>query len=353
VPKGRISKRSVDALTCPPGKDREFLWDGSLAGFGVAAFHSGKKVYIAQYRQAGRSRRITIGEHGRLTPEEARTEAKKLLGAVAQGADPIAQRQAARTVPLFADVANDFMRVHVEAKRKPRTLDSYETLLRKHILPPIGAMRVTDIRRHDISKLHNALSDTPGAANRVVSLISAIWNWIAIERDDLPLPASPAKGIKRNPEEGCERFLTGDELARLGDALREGETIGLPYEVDEFKPNAKHAPKPENRRRKLDPFAVAAVRLLILTGARLREILTAKWEYVDFERGLINLPTSKTGRKSVFLSAAALEVLSALPRIGGNPHIIPGEKEGAPRADLKKPLGRDHSRGRARRLAHP
>jgi integrase len=128
-------------------------------------------------------------------------------------------------------------------------------------------------------------------------------------------------------EEGRERFLTSDELARLGDALAEAETIGLPYTVDEAKPNVKHAPKPENRRRKLDHFAIAAVRLLILTGARLREILTAKWEYIDFERGLMNLPTSKTGRKSIFLSAAALEVLCALPRIDSNPHIILGQLE--------------------------
>jgi Arm DNA-binding domain len=92
MPAGRISKRSVDALICPPCKDREFLWDDALAGFGVAAFPSGKKVYVAQYRQNGRSRRSNIGEHGRLTPDEARSEAKKLLGAVEGGADPIAQR---------------------------------------------------------------------------------------------------------------------------------------------------------------------------------------------------------------------------------------------------------------------
>jgi hypothetical protein len=80
MPMGRITKRAVDALQCPAGKDREFLWDDALAGFGVAAFPSCKKVYVTQYRQAGRSRRITIGEHGRLTPDEARSEAKKLLG---------------------------------------------------------------------------------------------------------------------------------------------------------------------------------------------------------------------------------------------------------------------------------
>ena len=111
----------------------------------------------------------------------------------------------------------------------------------------------------------------------------------------------------------------------------------MPYEIDEEKPKAKHAPKADKRRVKLDPFAVAAVRLLILTGARLREILDARWQHVDIERGVIFLTDSKTGRKPVYLSAAALEVLAGLPRIEGNPHVIPGEKAGQPKADLKKP----------------
>lgn len=80
MPKGRVSKRSVDGLACPTGKDRIFLWDDALAGFGVAAFASGKKVYVAQFRKDGRSRRSTIGDHGRLTPDEARSQAKTLLG---------------------------------------------------------------------------------------------------------------------------------------------------------------------------------------------------------------------------------------------------------------------------------
>jgi integrase len=334
---GRISKRTVDALVCPAGKDREYLWDDSLSGFGVSAFANGKKVYVCQYRQAGRSRRSTIGAHGRLTPSEARDEAKRLLGAIVTGADPIAERKASRAVPLFREIAAEFMRTHVEAKRKPRTLESYEILLRLHILPAIGGLRMTEIRRAHVSKMHAIHADHPGAANRALSVVSAIWNWAEREYDDLALPPNPAKGIRRNPEERKERFLSSEELARLGDALAMAETTGLPYAVDETKPGAKHAPKPENRLRTLDPFAVTAIRLLLFTGARLQEILTAKWEYIDSERGLLNLPTSKTGRKSIFLSAGALEILAALPRLEGNDFIIPGSKDGAARVDLKKP----------------
>jgi integrase len=113
--------------------------------------------------------------------------------------------------------------------------------------------------------------------------------------------------------------LTIEELARLGDALREGETLGLPYSVDETKPTAEHAPKVDHRGVRLDRFATAAIRLLILTGARLREILHAKWAQIDLERGLIFPADSKTGKKPLYLSAAAQEVLADIPRIEGNP----------------------------------
>ena len=123
---GRITKRRVDALRCKAAKDRAFLWDDALAGFGVAAFQSGTKVYVVQYRKDGQSRRIAIGEHGRLTPDEARSEAKKLLGAVEKGVDPIEERRAARGIRTFREVADDFMLRHVKSKRKARTHYEYE-----------------------------------------------------------------------------------------------------------------------------------------------------------------------------------------------------------------------------------
>lgn len=153
----------------------------------------------------------------------------------------------------------------------------------------------------------------------------------------MALGENPARAITRYPESAKERFLSSDEFRRLGDALAKGETKGLPYEIDEDGPKAKHAPKPENRKRAIDPYAAAAIRLLILTGARLREILHARWENVDFERGILFLPDSKTGRKPVYLGSAALEILAKLPRIEGNPYVIVGLTTDKPRADLKNP----------------
>jgi integrase len=335
VPQGRISKRSVDAIICPPGKDRVFLWDDALVGFGVAAFPTGKKSYVAQFRKDGRSRRVAIGDHGRLTPDEARSRAKVVLGQVEQGSDPTDNRRKARAVRTFGQVAADFMKPDAKGKRKQRTREEYQAILDRHILPSIGNVRILDLRRAEVARLHTKLSKAPYAANRALALISSIWNWAA-KRDEVAFGDNPAKGIERNAERARQRFLTSEEFARLGDALREAETDGLPWTIGNDALGSKYVPK-ERRRTIMDPHAAGAIRLLIFTGARLREILDARWQEVDFERGLIHLRDSKTGAKPIYLSAAAQQVLASLPRIASNPYIVPGEKEGAPRADLKKP----------------
>jgi integrase len=330
----RITKRAVDALRCPFGSDRVFLWDSGLAGFGVAAMPSGRKIYVAQYRQQKRSRRIKLGEHGRLTPDEARTLAKEVLGAVAQGKDPIEERRSRQAVRSFREVGVDFMRLHVAAKKKPRTHDEYGRLLRLHLYPAFGSKPISSINRADVGRLHTALSDRPSAANRCLALFDTIWNWAAARGEIAG--NSPSKGLERNQEASRERYLTTDELRRLGRALREAETVGLPWLIDETGPKAKHLPR-AGRATVVDPHAVAAIRLLMLTGARLREILDARWDYVDWDRGMMFLPDSKTGRKTLYLSDVALSILEGIPKIAGNSHIIPGARVGEPRSDLKRP----------------
>jgi len=162
----------------------------------------------------------------------------------------------------------------------------------------------------------------------------------ACKRHILPATASnPARGIDKFPEHRREKFLSVAELRKLAEIIREAETVGIPYDIDETKPKTKHAPKPENRRTKIGPHACAAFKLLLLTGARLREILNLEWSQVDIERGFLRLPDSKTGRKTIVLSDYAVTVLRGLSRVGR--YVIAGQSAGTdgekPRADLKAP----------------
>jgi integrase len=334
-----ITKRAVDAFTCKRGKDRSILWDDSLTGFGVVAHASGSKTYVVQYRLNGRSHRFALGLHGRLTPDQARKLAQRTLGEIQSRKDPLGKPEADRKAELarrtFRQVAEEFMRLHVAAGRKANTTSSYRRHLDLHIFPALGSVRMDELKRVNVSRFHADLSDRPYEANRCLAVISAIWNWAA-KRDEVGFVDNPAKGVERFKEEKRERFLGDKELARLGDTLREAETKGLTWQMERPGKKTKHIPKGE-RRTKIDPYAVAAIRLLVLTGARLCEILHAKWEHVDFERSEIRLPDSKTGRKTIYLSAPAMAILSSLPRQRSNRHIIPGAKAGEPRADLKKP----------------
>jgi integrase len=334
---GRISKRTVDALEFDPaGPAQQFLWDSTLAGFGVYVLATGKKVYVAQFRLNGRQQRIKIGPHGALTAEEGRAEAKRILGKVAHGADPAAERRELRAARTVSEVADQWLAEHIDIFKKPRTAAEYRRIVDLYIRPELGRMLLRDIRRADIAALRARMIETPIMANRTLATVSSMWSWAA-KLEEVAAADNPAAGLERFRENAKERFLTTEELTRLGDVLRLGETEGIPFEVDETGPKAKHAPKAENRRVILDQFAVAAIRLLLLTGARLGEILSAKWDHVDFERGVIFLPDSKSGRKPLYLSAAAQEVLAGLPRIEGNPHIIAGAKASAPRSDLQRP----------------
>jgi len=297
--------------------------------------------YVVEYRPHGggrgiAKRRVTIGKVGTLTPDQARKAAVETLAQVRLGADPAdekAKKRAAHTVSELLDV---FDQEYIATMVKPGTAVSHRIALCE-LRQAYGGVKAVALSRAQVAALHNRMADRPYAANRAIAVWGKAFTWGA-SRGLVPDGHNPTKGIQKYREQGRERYLTSEELARLGAALVEGETVGLPWEVDETKPGAKHLAKPENRRVKLDPFAVAAIRLLILTGARLREILDAQWSQVDLERGIIFLADSKTGRKPIYLSAAAQAVLaSPLPRIAGNPHIIAGSKNGKPRADLKKP----------------
>jgi integrase len=312
--RGKITKRSVDTLKPAADGAEAVLWDSELKGFGVRLQRGGSKSYIVHYRVGtGRGatlRKLTIGRHGSpWTPETARREAKTLLGMIEDGADPAADKIARREAPTIAELAERFLAEHAEAKRKGSTAAEYRRLLDKIILPALGKRKVADVTRADVTKLHHANRVAPYQANRVLAVLSKMFN--LAERWGLrPDGSNPCRHVEKFAEKKRERMLSPAELARLGDAL-------AAYDGS--------------------PYAVAAVKLLVFTGARLGEVLGLKWEWIDFERGEARLPDSKTGAKTLHLPPPALAVLAGLPRLDGNPYVIAGAKEGAALVNLEKP----------------
>jgi integrase len=338
VPTTKLSKRVVDAL---PARSAVYIaYDSSLTGFGCRVTPMSAKSWIVEYRPnfGGRrssKKRITLGQTSAITANAARHAAQEILARVRLGEDVAAERAEVRRAPTIAELAQRYMAEEIRPTRKLRTTVLYESYFRLHVLPELGTKRARDVTRGDVAQLHRMIgAKTPAAANRVLTLISGLFSW-ASKNGEIPEGLVPAKGVTKFREDGRERYLTADELGRLGDALREAETIGLPWEVDETRPTAKHAPKPENRRVRLPPEATAAIRLLLFTGCRLREILHLRWAEVDFDRAMLFLADSKTGRKPVVLSSAALVVLKSLARLGL--YTIPGANPDRPRHDLKKP----------------
>ena len=310
----KLTNRTV-AATRPRDRD-VFVWDDELPGFGLRVKPSGVKSYVIQYRNRHNdSRRITIGRHGVIGPEKARRKAKKMLADVQDGADPATERKDDREAPTVAELAEKYLREHAAPHKKPRSVEEDQRLLRLHVLPALGRKKVAGITRADITGLHHAMRDTPGAANRTLALVSKMLN-LAEKWGLRPDGSNPCRHVDRYPERKMERFLSVDELGRLGAVLAEAERTATELRS-----------------------VIAAVRLLMFTGARLGEILNLEWSHVDFERSCLRLPESKTGAKVIHLNAPALEVLNGIER-DGSPWVIAGRDPNKPLVNLRKPWHR-------------
>ena len=344
----KISKRTIDTLA--PREKAFVVYDADLTGFGVrvapatAKTPEGLKTFIVEYRPGAggrgvRSIRLAIGRYGVITPDDARRIARDKLAQARTGDDPAAQRRQDRGTPTVAVVAEKWMAEQVTEKFSAKTQVLYRSYLDRHVLPSIGSKKINLVTPADVDAIHVALgaAGKQPTANRLVSMLSAVFNF-ALRRRLAPAGfANPVFGLERYREEKRERFLTTPELQRLGDVLRQAETAGLAWDP---KPTGKtkHAPRPENRREVYSPHVTGAIRLLLFTGCRLREILHLRWSEVDFERGLLFLPKSKTGAKTVVLNAPALDVLATLPRASS--FVIAGSEPDKPRADLQRPWAR-------------
>ena len=303
----RITKRTVDALGVDEG-DATF-WDRSLAGFGVRVHATGRKVYVVQSRGPAGLKRVSLGKHGDLAPEEARKKAAEVIDRIKRGEEPIPAPPAPDLT--VAGLAERYLKTHVGMHCKPRTAALYRTALEKHILPELGGKTLGEVGRGDVADLHHRLRETPSMANTAAMVLSRMYR-LAETWELVPPGCNPCRSLRHYRERPRERFLTPEEYRQLGRALREAE--------------AREAPWPQ---------AVAAIRLLLLTGCRKSEILTLRWDDVDRVNGELRLRDAKSGPRMVPLTPPLMAVLDGIPQPDGNRWVIPGRKPEAHLPDLK------------------
>jgi len=318
----KITKRAVDSL-----KPGDVVWDSEVRGFGVRCQRR-DKVYVLKYRFQGRQRWLTIGRHGSpWTPDKARSEARRLLGMVAGGIDPGVTRDETKADLTVSELCDLYLSEGC-ALKKASTIATDTGRIERHIKPLLGKKYIRQVTRGDVEKMRDNVANGKtaadiktglfgraivtggkGTANKAVSLLGAIFSFAK----DRELRAdNPAHGVKLFPSKSHERFLSPAELGQLGEVLTKAEREGV------------------------NPSAVNAIRLLIMTGCRKSEILTLRWHDVDFERSCLRLPESKTGAKIVPIGAAVLKLLEGLPRLDDNDYVLPGSKEGGHFVGLPK-----------------
>ena len=345
----KITKRQVDAIR--PGASDRFLWDSELRGFGLKVTPSGRKVYILQYRMGGRGlpvKRYTIGNYGDYTPDGARAVAEKLRGSIRNNVDPGAAKRRAIEEQRAAITVKHLCEQYLQnpPPKKTSTLAVDKGRIARHIVPLLGSKLVRDVTPGDIRRFMAAVAAGKtkadvktckrgraiveggrGAATRTVGFLGGIFTYAVTEgyRAD-----NPVHGIKRYPDRKAERFMSSAELRALGAVLSAAEQAWDTYKVQSatWRKRGKLGPRPVKPGESESPTAIVAIRLLLFTGCRKSEILTLKWNDVDFERSCLRLSESKTGSKVVPLGAPALFLLNELKRTQGNPYVLAGERMG-------------------------
>ncbi|MBN8907371.1 MAG: tyrosine-type recombinase/integrase [Rhodospirillales bacterium] len=314
-----LDERAVKGAAAPP-TGNQITYDSEVKGFGLRVTAAGATAFILNYRAAGRERRYTIGSYPDWTAKAAREEAKALKRRIDVGEDPMAERHADRAAATVASLADRFEREHLE-KRRAATQVDYRSILRLYVRPRLGPMKVAEVRHSDVERLHASIAKSARyRANRTVAVLSKMFS-LAVKwemRGD-----NPARGIEMVPEQKRERFLSPAEIGRLSAVLQD---------------------HPER-------VSANAVRLLLLTGARRGEVLSATWSQFDLGAGVWLKPAATTKQKRdhrLPLSAPALQLLVDLKaeadrenerrrrdRLPPITHVFPG-RDGRPLQDIKR-----------------
>lgn len=324
-----LTKRTVDG--CAPSDKRYDVWDSQVPGFGLRVGTSGVKTYVVRYRSdgGGRSaprRYVTVGRHGTLTVEQARKKAQQILAEATVGDDPAMKRNAKRDELKMTGLIDLYEKEGCFIQRgkrqgepmKERTKTYTIARLRHHVVPLLGNKRVSEVNVGEIERFFRdvaagkSASDTKighrkrivvrggdGAARKVFRDLSAVFSF-AVRREIVE--ANPCeKAVVRKTDNRRERFLSIGEIKQLGTALDELEAEGM---------NLK---------------ALQIIRLWVLTGCRRQEIAELKWDEIDFERGLLVLADSKTGRSVRPLAAAAVKLLKTIERDDNSDFVFPAD----------------------------
>jgi integrase len=312
--KVKINKTIVDGL-----KAGETVWDTELFGFGVRC-QKKTKVYVYKKFYNGQQRWFSLGKPSEgMTVAQARDAAEIIIGNIRSNNDPALIREGRINRPTVKDLCERFLTDYAEEHKKPSSIRMDKKNIQNHILPLLGKKFVSDITLSDIDRFKRAVKDgktakplsstsrggSPvkggaGAANRCLSLLSKAFN-LSIRWG--MRTTNPVQHVQKYKEKKVERFLSENEFMALAEAIRTIE-----------------------KREKTNPYAIAAIRLLIFTGARRSEILTLQWSAVDLDEKVIKLADSKTGAKLVYLNPPALELLSTLDRQSENPYVLCGLK---------------------------
>lgn len=311
--KAKLTVRTVEGIV-PADKDA-ILWDAELSGLGVKTTPKGKKTYFLYYRtKDGQQRRPAIGAHGPVRPEAAREIARRWLAEVAQGRDPSLTRSNDRVAPLVQALCDRYLTDYAEPRKKASSVEGDRRLIDLHILPVIGTKKVAAVTRADFSALHQSLKRKPYAANRTLALASKMFS-LAERWGMRPEGSNPAKNIDRFREEKRQRFLSREEVARLWMVLASEEASA-----------------------KVSASAIAAIKLLVLTGRRLNEVLGLQWDWVDLDAKVLRLPDTKSGALLVSLGDAAIKLLAELKeRAGDSRYVVPSRRSGRNMVNLQKP----------------